>query len=322
MRIVFMGTPEFAVPALAHLIYNGNEVRAVYTQPDQSAGRGRSMTESPVKRAALAWHIPVLQPLNFKDKETVDKLAAFRPEAIVVAAFGQLLPPSVLQIPPYGCINIHPSLLPRFRGAAPVAGAILAGCDFTGVSIMLLDEGMDTGPLLARVQIAVATQDTTGSLTSKLSQVGARLLQEVLVGWSRREIVPQPQDDSFASYTSPVAKADGLIDWSLSALAVSRQVRAFSPWPGCYTLWQGRRLNIIEAIALPGNAPGRMGQVVVLAPSQESPPAFGVVTAAGILGVRKAQLEGKRVMPADEFLRGQRHFIGSVLSAEENKLPD
>ncbi|MFC2045523.1 methionyl-tRNA formyltransferase [Chloroflexota bacterium] len=317
MRIVFMGTPEFAVPALEHLIYNGYEIMAVYTQPDQSAGRGRSLTISPVKNSALGWHLPVVQPINFKDSATVDRLADFRPEVIVVAAFGQLLPQSVLGIPPYGCINIHPSLLPRFRGAAPVAGAILAGDDFTGVSIMLLDEGMDTGPVLARAPIPVSPFDTTGSLTSKLSQVGARLLQDVLAGWLRRGIVPQPQNDSVASYTSPVSKAAGLIDWGLPAVDIWRRVRAFFPWPGCYTVWQGKRLNITEAVALSGGTAGGIGRVIALELAGEPEAAFGIITGAGTLGVRKVQMGGKRVMLAGEFLRGQRQFIGVVLPVSD-----
>ena len=170
-----MGTPEFAVPPLKHLILNQYQVVAVYTQPDKSAGRGRSLVSSPVKKVASAWEVPVVQPVSLKRAEAVAQLASFQPDVIVVAAFGQILPRSVLDIPKYRCINIHPSLLPRFRGASPVAATILAGDEFAGVSIMLMDEGLDTGPVLARAQIPVSAQDTTGSLTAKLSLVASQL---------------------------------------------------------------------------------------------------------------------------------------------------
>ena len=183
MRVIFMGTSEFAIPPLKHLILNKYQVVAVYTQPDKPAGRGRSLVSSPLKRAALAWKLLIVQPVSLKSAEVVAQLAAFHPDVIVVAAFGQILPQSVLNVPGYRCINIHPSLLPRFRGASPVVAAILAGDEFTGVSIMLMDRGLDTGPILARAQIPISTQDTTGSLTAKLSLIAAQLLQEVyLVG--------------------------------------------------------------------------------------------------------------------------------------------
>ena len=181
MRTVFMGTPEFAVPPLEHLILNQHQVVAVYTQPDRPAGRSRRLVSSPVKEAAQIWNLPVVQPVSLRKTEVVAQLAEFAPDVIVVAAFGQILPQSVLGLPRYGCINIHPSLLPKFRGASPVAAAILAGGEFTGVSIMLMDRGLDTGPVLARAQIAISAKDTTGSLTAKLSQIASRLLQEVLV---------------------------------------------------------------------------------------------------------------------------------------------
>ncbi len=314
MRIVFMGTPEFAVPSLEHLILNQYEVVAVYTQPDKPSGRGRSPVSSPVKRAALAWNLPVVQPTSLKRAEAVEQLASFHPDVIVVAAFGQILPPSVLDIPGYGCINIHPSLLPRFRGASPVAAAILSGDEFTGVSIMLMEAGLDTGPILARAQIPISARDTTGSLTAKLSRIAARLLQEVLVGWPRGELTPRPQNEAEATYSGIITKEEGEIDWRLPATDIWRRVRAFQPWPGCYTGWQGRQLKIIEAVPLPAERDGDMGQVVALTPTADRADAvFGVHTGDGILGVLKVQLEGKRAMSAAEFLRGQREFVGAIL---------
>lgn len=310
MRILFMGTPEFAVPSLEHLIRNQYQVVAVYTQPDKPAGRGRSLGSSPVKRVALIWNLPVEQPVSLKKKEVVARLADFRPDVIVVAAFGQILPQAVLDIPRYGCINIHPSLLPRFRGASPVAAAILAGEELTGVSIMLMESGLDTGPVLARATVSISPRDTTGSLTSKLSLIAARLLQDVLVRWSRGEIAPQPQNDTEATYSAPITKEAGKIDWHLSAVDIWRQVRALQPWPGCYTRWEGKRLEIIEAVPLPGDKTLEAGQVVALNKA-EAP--FGVNTGDGILGVLDVQLEGKRAMPAAEFVRGRRQLIGAIL---------
>ena len=311
MRVIFMGTPEFAIPPLKHLILNQYQVVAVYTQPDKPGGRGRSLVSPPLRRAALAWKLPVVQPISLKSARAVAQLAEFHPDVVVVAAFGQILPQSVLDIPGYGCINIHPSLLPRFRGASPVAAAILAGDEFTGVSIMLMDRGLDTGPILARAQIPISAQDTTGSLTAKLSLIAAQLLQEVLARWSGGELTPQPQNEAEATYSGPISKEEGEIDWRLPAVGIWRRVRAFQPWPGCYTKWQGRQLKIIEAVPLPAEAALEVGQVVALAPATESEAAFGVSTGDGILGVLKVQLEGKRAMSAAEFLRGQRQFIGA-----------
>ncbi len=313
MRVIFMGTPEFAIPPLEHLILNQYQVVAVYTQPDKPAGRGRFLVSPPLKRAALAWKLPVVQPVSLKGDEVVAQLAEFHPDVIVVAAFGQILPQSVLDISGCGCINIHPSLLPRFRGAAPVAAAILAGDEFTGVSIMLMDRGLDTGPILARVQIPISVQDTTGSLTAKLSLIAAQLLLEVLPRWSRGELTPQPQNEAEATYSGPISKEEGEVDWRLPAVGIWRRVRALQPWPGCYTRWQGRQLKIIEAVLLPAGRALEVGQVVALTSATESKAAFGVSTGEGILGILKVQLEGKRAMSATEFLRGQRQFTGAIL---------
>ena len=305
-----MGSPQFAVPSLEHLILNKYQVVAVYTQPDRPAGRGRVLVAPPVKEAALRWGLPVAQPGSLKTAEAVTQMADFHPNVIVVAAFGQILPQSVLDIPAFGCINIHPSLLPKFRGASPVAAAILSGDEFTGVSIMLLDAGMDTGPVLTRAMVPVSPQDNTGSLTDRLSLLAAHLLQEALVGWLRREIAPQPQDETEATYSSQITKEEGEIDWHLSAVDIWRRVRAFNPWPGCYTKWRGRQLKIIEAEPLPGESTTGVGRVATLSGREAVP---GVGTGDGVLGLLKVQLEGKRAMSAAEFRRGQRDFIGAVL---------
>ncbi len=312
LRVVFMGTPEFAVTPLEHLILNQYQLLAVYTQPDKMAGRGRSLVSPPLKRAALTRGLPVMQPVSLKGAEVVAQLAGLQPDVIVVAAFGQILPQSVLDIPTYGCINIHPSLLPRFRGSSPVTAAILGGDEFTGVSVMLMDSGLDTGPVLARAQIPISAQDTTGSLMAKLSLIGAQLLLEGLPCWLRGELTPQPQNEVEATHSGVLSKETGEIDWHLSAVDIWRRVRAFQPWPVCYAGWQGRQLKIIEAVPLSGEGALEAGQVVALSKEKV---AFGVNTGDGILGVLKVQLEGKRAMPAAEFLRGQRQFIGAILSS-------
>jgi len=309
MRLVFMGSPQFAVPPLEDLLLDRYQVAAVYTQPDRPAGRGRGLVASPVKQIAQARGLTVVQPASLKAAGVVKRLGGFKPDVIVVAAFGQILPKPVLDLPRLGCLNIHPSLLPRFRGASPVASAILAGDDFSGVSIMLMDEGLDTGPVLARAQIPVSPRDTTGSLTAKLSWLGARLLGEVLVGWSRGELTPRPQNETEATHCGPITKEEGEIDWRLPAVDVWRRVRAFNPWPGCYTRWRGKSLKIIEAGPPEEGGTAKAGEVVAVG----SKAGFGVGTGDGILAVSKVQLEGKKAMSAAEFWRGQRDFLGVVL---------
>ena len=312
-----MGSPEFAVPHLEHLVLNQYQVVCVYTQPDRPAGRGRALVSPPVKVAAQARGLAVVQPPSFKETGVVEQLAQFRPDVIVVAAFGQILPRSVLDIPRFGGINVHPSLLPRFRGASPVASAILAGDEFTGVSIMLMDEGLDSGLILARAQIPISVLDTTGSLTTKLSVVGARLLVEALCHWLRGKLTPRPQNEAEATYSSPIKKEEAEIDWRLPAVDIWRRVRAFYPWPGCYTRWRGKKLDIIEAVPLTGPSHSgrtKSGEVVALTSvAKGSTAAFGVNTGDGVLGVSRVQLEGKRALSAAEFLRGQREFIGALL---------
>jgi methionyl-tRNA formyltransferase len=313
LRIVFMGTPDFAVPPLEYLVSNGYQVIAVYTQPDRRAGRSSSPVPSPVKTAARERNLPVLQPVSFKELGAVAELAGLRTDVIVVAAFGQILPQSVLDIPEHGCINLHPSLLPKFRGPSPVAAAILAGDEFTGVSLMLLERGMDTGPVLARAQVPISSRDTTGSLSEKLSWLGAQLLIDVLPRWVKGELTPQPQKEAEATYSRMLTKKEGEIDWHLPAVDIWRRVRAFNPWPVCFTLWQGRQLSIIEAMPLSRGGTAEVGRVVSV---NEGEAAFGISTGDGILGVVTVQLAGKRVMSAAEFLRGQRQFIGSILPSD------
>jgi len=310
LSIVFMGSPEFAIPSLERLVLNGHDVVAVYTQPDRPAGRGRALVSPPVKESAGKMGLPVFQPESFRSAEVVEKLAAFKPDVIVVCAFGQILPQSVLDIPPYQCVNVHFSLLPRHRGASPVAAAILAGDEFTGVSIQLVRRELDTGPVLARAAIPISLQDNTGALTDKLSLVGAHLLLEALSGWLRNEITPRRQNEDEATYFSQIGKEAGEIDWNLPAVEIWRRVRAFHPWPGCYTTWRGKQLKILEAAVLSGEGSSGVGRVAAIPGHEEG---LGIGTGEGVLSVLRVQLGGKRAMSAAEFLRGQRDFIGAVL---------
>lgn len=314
MRIVFMGTPEFSVAPLEYLIRSEYQVVGVYTQPDRPTGRGRTLEQSPVKNMALAHGLEVFQPVRLRNHDEVQRLTALKPDLILVTAFGQILPQSVLDIPPFGCLNIHPSLLPKYRGATPIPSAILGGESETGVTIMLMDAGMDTGHIISQIIVGIEPQDTTESLTRRLAQAGVHLLGEVLPLWFDRSLKPQPQDVSKATYTSPIAKEDGVINWQMSAEEISRRVRAFYPWPGCYTWWQGKLLKLLEAVPLHKNKDLLPGKVVALASGQ--PAVVGVETGDGILGLLRVQLEGKRALTAAEFLLGQRTFMGSTLGSK------
>lgn len=302
-----MGTPVFAVPILDGLATQGYNIVGVVTQPDKPTGRGQQVAISPVKSVALARGLPVLQPKSFRRPEAAEHLRALAPEVIVVAAYGQLLPPAVLAIPPLGCLNVHASLLPRYRGAAPISAAILAGDTVTGVTIMRLDAGMDTGDILAQAQLAILPDDTTASLSERLARLGATLLLATLPRWAAGEIVPQPQEHTQATYTHPVRKEDGQINWHRPALEIERQVRAYFPWPSAHTTWQGRRLKIWRATARPDEAPGEPGDVVLRNND------LAVVTGEGVMILHELQMEGRRPLPAADFARGQRGFVGTRL---------
>ena len=306
-KLIFMGTPDFAVPVLKALI-GRYEIVGVVTQPDRRAKRGRKLEASPVKVAALAHDLPVLQPPSLRRPDVVAELRALAPEVIVVAAFGQILPAEVLAIPPKGCLNVHASLLPRCRGAAPVAAAILAGEEETGVTIMLMDEGLDTGPVLSQATCSISPQDTRESLRTRLAQLGADLLMDTLPRWLAGAIEPQPQDHDQATYCGIIAKEDGLIDWSQSAVEICRSCRAYCSWPGIYTYWRGKLLKVLSAGSLPQwSGEEEPGRVMALDEG------LAVATGEGALLLGEVQLAGKKALSAEVFARGQRDFVGSVL---------
>lgn len=306
-RVSFMGTPHFAVPTLLAL-GESHQIVGVVTQPDRQAGRGRKVVASPVKEMALAQGWPLLQPATLRSPDAVAQLAAWNPDVIVVAAFGQILHQPVLALPPYGCLNVHASLLPRYRGAAPIAAAILNGETVTGVTIMHMDEGLDTGPVLAQAECPIVPDDTTATLTAGLAGLGAELLVATLPGWLTGQISARPQDDSLASYCKPLEKADGHLDWTQHAAHLDRQVRACDPWPGAFTTWQGQRLRVLRARARPAwQGQARPGQVIELDGS------IGVATGRGALQLVEVQLAGKKPMTAVVFARGQRDLVGNLL---------
>jgi methionyl-tRNA formyltransferase len=305
-----MGTPDFAMPTLVLLIANSYQVVAVYTQPDKLVGRRSQLVPPPVKKFAVDHGIPVVQPVTLDTSRALEELASFSPDLIVVVAYGRILPSKVLSLPKFGCLNLHPSLLPRHRGSSPIANALLCGDEVTGVTIMLMDAGLDSGPILAQREVAISPQDTTGSLTPKLAQVGAELLLESMPLWIDGKINPQPQDESQATFSRMLTKEDGEIDWKLPAVQLWRCIRAFDPWPGCYTWWKGARLKVCEAVPLGGG--GEVGKVIIM--KEPAPATVAVVTGMGVLGLCRVQLEGRREMSAADFVRGQRDFLGSILA--------
>jgi len=304
-----MGTPYFGVPVLESLTESGHSVVAIYTRPDRPAGRGRHSAPSPVKQAALARGIPVVEPQTLRDDAAVRELTEWAPDLVVVAAFAYLLPPAILSVPRHGCLNVHPSLLPQYRGPSPVATAILNGDLQTGVTIMQMDSGLDTGPIVGQAAVAINEDDTTESLTSLLAECGARLLVDTIAPWLAGRVTPRPQREDEATFSVRISAHDARLDWSLSASVLARQVRAYHPWPGSYTLWKGLRLKVVGARPLSLRLPHPTGAVVAMQP----PDSVGVVTDDGTLCLDRLQLEGKRAVPAEEFVRGHRDFVGSVL---------
>ena len=299
-----MATPAFALPTLEALAGGPHELVAVYSQPDRPAGRGRRVTESPVKRRATELGLETRAPKSLKDSET---LAALRPEAAVVAAYGKFLPKAVLDVFPKGALNLHPSLLPRWRGASPLPAAILAGDRETGVTVMLVDEGMDSGPVLAQEVEPIRGDDTGETLSDRLAARGASLTAATLDRWLAGEIDPAPQDESAATFTKRLTREDGRIDWRDGAERIARQVRAYRPWPGSFTFWRGARIEILEAVPLPGLG-GPPGSV-----SADAEHAIVIDTGDGGLAVTALKPEGKRAMTAEGFAAGRREFVGSEL---------
>lgn len=304
-----MGTPAFAVPSLAALVDAGYDVAAVVTQPDAPAGRGKALKPSAVKEFALQRDLNVLQPASLKPIEEVERLRALAPDVIVVAAFGQILRQNVLDIPRCNCINVHASLLPRWRGASPISAAIAAGDASTGITIMIMEAGLDSGPILSQRSEPIQHDDTTGTLTSRLAQTGAALLIETLPKWLAHEIKPRRQDAAHVTLAPRLQKEAGKIDWSLHASAIERHVRAMSPWPSAFTSLQGKQLKILRAEIGMANHKDKLQNGAVLIDRNH----VHVQCGDGLLRLVEVQLEGKRAMNADDFARGHAALAGAAL---------
>ena len=307
MNIVYMGTPDFAVAPLEALLQAGHQVTAVVTQPDKQKGRGKEVQMTPVKECALKHGIPVFQPVKIKEKDAVMQLKEYPADLFVVAAFGQILSQEILDLPPFGCINIHASLLPKYRGAAPIQWAVINGETKSGVTIQQMEKGLDTGDILLKREIPVEPKETGESLYGKLMALGAELVVEALPLIESGKITPQKQDDSASSYAPRLTKEMGCIDWSKDAHELERLVRGLNSWPSAYTKWKGKTLKIWEADVVQGqgNSPGRVEQV--------GKDFLDVACGEGILRIYSLQLEGKKRMAVKDFLLGNEVDAGMVM---------
>ncbi|MDO5349607.1 MAG: methionyl-tRNA formyltransferase [Lachnospiraceae bacterium] len=312
MRIVFMGTPDFSVPALEALVSGGHQVIAVVTQPDKPKGRGKAVLMTPVKEKALELGIPVYQPVKVREESFITMLEEMKPDAIVVVAFGQILSKRILDIPKYGCINIHASLLPKYRGAAPIQWTVINGETETGITTMVMDTGIDTGDMLEKVIIPVDPDETGGSLHDKLSVAGGRLILSTLQKAEEGTLVRTPQTEEGTCYAKMLTKSLGDIDWSQSAEQIERLIRGLNPWPSAYTSLNGKTLKIWQAQVLADEYEGAPGQVVKAVKGD-----LLVKTGKGILSITSLQLEGKKRMDTDAFLRGYPVEAGTVFERRQ-----
>ncbi|GBO84426.1 methionyl-tRNA formyltransferase [Marinobacter adhaerens] len=304
MRLVFAGTPDFAATALKALIAAGHTIVGVYSQPDRPAGRGRKLQPSPVKQVALDHEIPVFQPETLKTAEAQKQLADLKPDVMIVAAYGLILPKAVLDIPTHGCLNIHASLLPRWRGAAPIQRAIAAGDAETGITIMQMDEGLDTGAMLLKSLTAIDTSDTGGSLHDRLAELGGKAIIKALELLKKGELTGEPQNDDLACYASKLSKTEGHIDWATDATAIERLVRAFNPWPGTYTDLGDQRIRIHEARALVTDSDAFPGTVV-----HRDRDGIDIACGNGTLRITRLQLPGSRAQSVNDLINGGKELL-------------
>ena len=309
MRLIFMGTPDFSATSLEALLKSDDSVVGVVTQPDRPKGRGQILTPSPVKLLAQRQQIPLLQSLKMKDPEFLQTLAGWKPDLIAVVAFGRILPPVILSLPPLGCINVHGSLLPKYRGAGPIQWAIINGETETGITTMLMDEGMDTGAMLLQEAIPITPNDTAGTLTPRLAELGGRLLVETIARLKAGTLAPQSQAASQVTFAPLLKKEDGAIDWALPATALANRVRGLSPWPGAYTTAaEGDRWTIWRALALPGTVTKPPGMIIAVTTE-----AIHVATGEGVLAVMELQPANSRRMAVSQYLAGHPTAVGLQL---------
>ncbi len=299
MKIIFMGTPEFSVGTLAAIVEAGHEVVLAVTQPDKPKGRGKEMQHTPVKEFALEHGIPVYQPERVKRPECIEELKKYKADVCVVVAFGQILPKEILEMTPYGCVNVHASLLPKYRGAAPIQWAVINGETVSGVTTMQMDEGLDTGDMLEKIEIPLSPKITGGELHDLLAEAGAKLCVQTLSKMEKGELHPEKQGDATTAYAKMLDKKLGQIDWNCSALSIERLIRGLNPWPSAYTTWRDKTMKIWEADVVDGQTEQAPGTIVEVTKKY-----FLVQTGEGLLRVDALQIPGKKRMETDAFLRG------------------
>jgi methionyl-tRNA formyltransferase len=312
MRIVFMGTPEFAVPSLEALLRSDDHVVGVVSQPDRPKGRGQQLVAPPVKLVAERAGIPVLQPLKIRTPEFLQALSSWQPDLIAVAAYGRILHTPILHLPPMGCVNVHGSLLPKYRGAAPIQWAIITGETETGITTMLMDEGMDTGPMLLQEKLEIMPDDTTGTLAPRLAELGGRLLAETIAQLKAGSVKSQKQDDGQATMAPLLKKEDGLIDWTMSADSLTNRVRGLSPWPGAYTFWGEERWNVWRVVPSKSAVTDKPGTIVAV--DKQS---ILVATGEGLLDLQEIQTANSKRMPVSQFLTGHKVTAGMQLGLQD-----
>lgn len=310
MRIVFMGTPEFAVPSLEALLRSDDQVVGVVSQPDRPKGRGQQLVPPPVKLVAEQAKIPLLQPLKIRTPEFLQALSAWQPDLIAVAAYGRILHTPILRLPPMGCVNVHGSLLPKYRGAAPVQWAVINGETETGITTMLMDEGMDTGPMLLQEKLEISPDDTAGTLAPRLAELGGRLLVDTIAQLKTGTLMPKKQDDEQATLAPLLEKEDGLIDWTMKATSLANRVRGLSPWPGAYTFFGAERWNIWKAVSNVGVTTDTPGTIVAV-----NKQAIMVATGDGLLDIREIQTANSKRMSVGQFLAGHKVTAGEQLGS-------
>lgn len=308
MRVIFMGTPDFAVKTLEKIIEEGHEVVLVVTQPDKPKGRGKNMQFQPVKDCAVAHGIEVFQPVRIREQECIEVIRTYQPDIIVVAAFGQILPKEILDMPQYGCINVHASLLPKYRGAAPIQWAVINGDEKSGVTIMRMDVGLDNGDMIAKEEVVLAADETGGSLFDRLAETGAALCVKTMSQIEEGNVTYTPQREDEATHVSMIHKELGRIDWTQSAEVIERLIRGLNPWPSAYTILNGKTFKIWNASILAEVGENEPGTVIKVSRKE-----MWVQTGAGVLALKEVQLEGKKRMETDAFLRGYEVVEGTHL---------
>lgn len=311
MKVIFMGTPDFSVGTLEALVEAGHEVVLAVTQPDKPRGRGKEMQFTPVKECALKYNIPVFQPRRVREAECIEELRKYNADIMVVVAFGQILPKEILEMTPYGCVNVHASLLPKYRGAAPIQWSIIDGEEVTGVTTMQMNEGLDTGDMLLKVEIPIEEKETGGSLHDKLAEAGAKLCVKTLEALQNKTVTPVPQGETTTAYAKMLEKQLGNIDWTKSAVEIERLIRGLTPWPSAYTNWNGKVMKIWDAKVVESENDTNEAQPGAIVKVEKD--TFDVQTGDGLLKVRELQIPGKKRMDAGAFLRGYQIKEGEIL---------